>query len=86
MPLARWLLALPEERLELISADAGLIEAGLGGTRFEGASITVAPRALAGAISRIALERFRQGLAVDPAEVDANYVRRSDAELFWKDT
>lgn len=40
-----------------------------------------APRALAGAIAQIASERE----ARDPAALDANYVRRSDAELFWKD-
>ena len=47
----------------------------------------VAPgsRALAGALGRIALGEFAKGHAVDPSEVDANYVRRSDAELFWKE-
>ena len=40
---------------------------------------------LAGAIGRIAAARFAAGLAVDAAEIDANYVRRSDAELLWKD-
>ncbi len=44
-----------------------------------------APRALAGAIARIAARRFSQGLARDPAQIDANYVRRSDAELLWRD-
>jgi tRNA threonylcarbamoyladenosine biosynthesis protein TsaB len=41
----------------------------------------VAPRALAGAIAQIACEREPQ----DPASLDANYVRRSDAELFLKE-
>jgi hypothetical protein len=41
---------------------------------------------LASAIARIAAGRFAQGLAQDPAEIDANYVRRSDAELMWRDT
>ena len=45
-----------------------------------------APRALAGAIAQIAARRFSLGLAQDPAEIDANYVRRSDAELFWKES
>ncbi len=81
MPLERWLATLPAEPLEFISADVALLAAAP-----EGCSITEAPRALAGAIGRIALDRFRRGLAVDPAEVDANYVRRSDAELFWKET
>jgi tRNA threonylcarbamoyladenosine biosynthesis protein TsaB len=42
-------------------------------------------RVLAGAIARIASLRFAAGLAQDPAEIDANYVRRSDAELLWRD-
>jgi len=40
-------------------------------------------RALAGAIGQIA--GSHPELARDPAEIDANYVRRSDAELLWKD-
>lgn len=43
------------------------------------------PRLLAGAVGRIAWERFQAGLASDPAAVDANYVRRSDAEMMWKE-
>jgi len=42
-------------------------------------------RSLAGAIASIAQSRFAAGLAKDPAEIDANYVRRSDAELLWRD-
>ena len=44
-----------------------------------------APRALAAAIGHIAWDDFNAGRSSDPAEIDANYVRRSDAELFWKD-
>jgi tRNA threonylcarbamoyladenosine biosynthesis protein TsaB len=47
--------------------------------------ITHVPKQLAGAIARIASARFQAGLAQDPAEVDANYVRRSDAEMMWRD-
>lgn len=47
--------------------------------------ITDAPKLLAGAIAKIAAGRFEAGLAQDPAEIDANYVRRSDAELMWRD-
>lgn len=39
-----------------------------------------APRKLAGAIAKIA-----PAVMQDPAALDANYVRRSDAELFWKE-
>ncbi len=42
-------------------------------------------RLLAGAIGTIAAREFAAGRALDPAMVDANYVRRSDAELLWKD-
>jgi tRNA threonylcarbamoyladenosine biosynthesis protein TsaB len=38
------------------------------------------PRELAAAIARIAPSE-----AADPAALDANYIRRSDAELFWKE-
>jgi tRNA threonylcarbamoyl adenosine modification protein YeaZ len=43
------------------------------------------PRTLAAAVARIASERFVAGRSVDPAALDANYVRRSDAELSWKE-
>jgi tRNA threonylcarbamoyladenosine biosynthesis protein TsaB len=46
-----------------------------------GRQIVIAPRALAGAIGKIAA-RGEGGL---PEDIDANYVRRSDAELFWTD-
>jgi len=39
---------------------------------------------LAVAIGRVAEGRARQGLFTDSIELDANYVRRSDAEIFWK--
>jgi tRNA threonylcarbamoyladenosine biosynthesis protein TsaB len=40
----------------------------------------IEPRPIAGAIARIAPGRMQ-----DPAALDANYVRRSDAELRWKE-
>jgi hypothetical protein len=44
------------------------------------ARIVIAPEALAAAIGRLA------GAGGDPAALDANYVRRSDAELLWKES
>jgi tRNA threonylcarbamoyladenosine biosynthesis protein TsaB len=85
MKFPQWLETLPSGSIELISTDFSPFRAALAGTRFAGATVIEAPRALAGAIARIAFAKFRQGLAVDPAAVDANYVRRSDAELLWKD-
>jgi tRNA threonylcarbamoyladenosine biosynthesis protein TsaB len=43
------------------------------------------PRPLAAAIARIAIRRATHGHAQDPAAIEANYVRRSDAELLWKE-
>ncbi|MDQ6758941.1 MAG: tRNA (adenosine(37)-N6)-threonylcarbamoyltransferase complex dimerization subunit type 1 TsaB [Acidobacteriota bacterium] len=43
-----------------------------------------APLALAVAVGQIAWRRMQAGQAHDPAALDANYVRRSDAELLWK--
>lgn len=50
-----------------------------------GEHVTTAPRELAAAIARIAREHWLRGDMGDPAGLDANYVRRSDAELFWKE-
>jgi tRNA threonylcarbamoyladenosine biosynthesis protein TsaB len=80
-----WLASLPEGDLEFVSTDLTPFRPALAGTRFEHARATQAPRALAGAVGLIAARRFAAGLALDPAEIDANYVRRSDAELFWKE-
>jgi tRNA threonylcarbamoyladenosine biosynthesis protein TsaB len=39
---------------------------------------------LATQIGKLAEERARNGQFSDPLALDANYVRRSDAEIFWK--
>ena len=39
---------------------------------------------LAPIIAEIAAERFRRGILADAVDLDANYVRRCDAEIFWK--
>ncbi len=69
-PLERWLDSLPPGA-EIVTTAPELL-----GER----AATLAPRALAAAIGRLAA-----GELADPAALDANYVRRSDAELFWKE-
>ena len=83
--LPEWLASLPEGRIEFLSTDFAPFRPALAGTRFEASKVTDAPRALAGAVGRLAAGRLAQGLAEDPASVDASYVRRSDAELQWSD-
>ena len=74
-PLAAWLATLPEDVAEFISPD---LEPPLPVS----AKLVKAPRALAGIVAQVAAERLARGDRGDPAAIDANYVRRSDAELF----
>ena len=85
MPFPEWLRSLPEGSLEFVALDFSPFAAALEGTRFAGAAVTTAPRALASAVGRIAGERWRAGEVGDSAGIEANYVRRSDAELFWRE-
>jgi tRNA threonylcarbamoyladenosine biosynthesis protein TsaB len=79
-PFERFLASLPAREIEWIATGFDTL-AGLPA----GVRRIVAPRAIAGVIARIAIRRAAAGLALDPAAIDANYVRRSDAELFWKE-
>ncbi|MBV9764261.1 MAG: tRNA (adenosine(37)-N6)-threonylcarbamoyltransferase complex dimerization subunit type 1 TsaB [Acidobacteriaceae bacterium] len=73
-----WLETLHEPVYQFISPAASLK---LDGTRFAAMPFVQAPNNLAAAIAECAENR----VPTDPAVLDANYVRRSDAELFWKD-
>jgi tRNA threonylcarbamoyladenosine biosynthesis protein TsaB len=77
-PYERWLASLPQGVGEFISADLELPPP-------PAAALVKAPRAIAAAVACIARERLSRGDSGDPAAIDANYVRRSDAELFWKE-
>jgi tRNA threonylcarbamoyladenosine biosynthesis protein TsaB len=50
-----------------------------------GLSLVTVSRALAAPIAGLAARAFASGQALPPEAVDANYIRRSDAELKWKD-
>ena len=79
--LTAWLESL-EGQVEFVTSDPGF---NLSTTRFARAPVVLAPRNLASAVAKIAFARWQRGLALMPEALDANYVRRSDAELFWKD-
>lgn len=83
MKFPDWLESLPGGDIEFITPTPSLFAAAIAASRHSGAPVRESPRALAGAIGRIAADAYARGLAQDPAAVDANYVRRSDAELFW---
>ncbi len=78
--LADFLAILPAADLELIAPDFAPF-----GDALPPAPRVTAGHVLAGQVVRIAAERLARGEARDPAALDANYVRRSDAELFWKE-
>lgn len=74
LSLPAWLRDLPPEA-ELLTPDPAPFLAALAPR-----GVTRTPRALAAAIGRLAHGRWQ-----DPAALDANYVRRSDAELHWRE-
>ena len=82
MPFRAWLETLPPGEIEFVSTDFSPFRTAIENTRFAGAPAREAPRALAAAVGRIAASRWARGRLEDPATLDANYVRRSDAELF----
>jgi tRNA threonylcarbamoyladenosine biosynthesis protein TsaB len=83
-PFQKFLTLLPEREIEWISQDFTPFLPALAGTRFERNPVIEAPRAIAGAIAKIAIRRAAEGLAQESAAIEANYVRRSDAELLYR--
>jgi len=78
-PFRAWLESLPAGDIEIITNGFPL------GEEAPGLPVLEAPRWLAGAVGHIAAARLAAGAGQDPAQIDANYVRRSDAELAWID-
>lgn len=85
MKFSAWLTTLNLPEYEFISHGWSELRLVLEGTRFAEMPLTEAPRPLAAAIARCAEADGQCGLWTDPAALDANYVRRCDAEFFWKD-
>jgi len=81
MKFPEWLKTLPADGFEFVATDFSPFHAHVG----HSLPVVTAPRALAAAIGQIAWAEYQAGRAQDPSEIDANYVRRSDAELFWKE-
>jgi tRNA threonylcarbamoyladenosine biosynthesis protein TsaB len=83
LPFPKFLALLPEREIEWISQDFAPFLPALAGTRFERDRVVDAPRAMAAALAGIAIRRASEGLTQDPAAIEANYVRRSDAEVLY---
>jgi tRNA threonylcarbamoyladenosine biosynthesis protein TsaB len=76
VPFPKWLSIATVQPEEIISPEFSAFHASFGLQ-----APVIEQRTIAAAIARIAMREP----AVDPALLDANYVRRSDAELFWTD-
>ncbi|MBI4459168.1 MAG: hypothetical protein HY648_03790, partial [Acidobacteria bacterium] len=48
-------------------------------------AVVIVTPCVAGVVAQIASAGLRKGRGLPASEVDANYVRASDAELFWKE-
>jgi tRNA threonylcarbamoyladenosine biosynthesis protein TsaB len=64
----------------LVTPDAIVVEF----ARSRGAQVRFVERPGAAVIARIGLRRIAAGETVSPEQLDANYIRRSDAEIFSK--
>jgi len=75
------------ERVQWISLDPALFDGvpGWNETEKSGAKMILSADGLAAGVAELGEERAREGKFTDPLVLDANYVRRSDAEIFWKD-
>jgi tRNA threonylcarbamoyladenosine biosynthesis protein TsaB len=85
LKFSAWLDTLSLPSYEFIWISGAPFRSALEGTRFAQMPFVEVPRSLAAAVARCAEIDGQSGKWLDPAALDANYVRRSDAELFWKD-
>ncbi len=84
-PLTTWLEHLPPHDYEFITLAGSPFRAATEGTPFAAMKWIEASQSLAGAVALCAEKDLADGHTVDALVADANYVRRSDAELLWKD-
>jgi tRNA threonylcarbamoyladenosine biosynthesis protein TsaB len=88
-PWADFLALVGEREMTFVSTDAALFEAAgaapLDGNSRAGWRRMAVSALLATPIALIAAARLREGLALAPEAVDANYVRRADAKGNWQD-
>lgn len=83
-PLGRFLEQVAGCDVEFVTRQADWLRRLLADTGYKQGHIHEAPAALSAAIGRCAWRDIAAGTSGDPALLDANYVRRSDAELFWR--
>jgi tRNA threonylcarbamoyladenosine biosynthesis protein TsaB len=76
-----------EETVQWATLDPGLLQSAPGWKKRaeRGESPVVCRKGLAAGVAELSEELARRQEASDALHLDANYVRRSEAEIFWKD-
>jgi tRNA threonylcarbamoyladenosine biosynthesis protein TsaB len=74
-----------EQALALVTPTPGAIQVALDASAFRGRPVETVSPLLAGVIGRLGYRRAARGESGDALALDANYVRRPDAEVKWKD-
>jgi tRNA threonylcarbamoyladenosine biosynthesis protein TsaB len=74
-----------EGAFTIVTPDAGIAAQAMLELKPGSAEVATVSSVLAPFIGRIGYERALQGRLSDALTLDANYVRRSDAEMHWKD-
>jgi tRNA threonylcarbamoyladenosine biosynthesis protein TsaB len=70
--------------LVFVTPTPEVLAAPLAASPFRGKAVEQVSTVLAPVIGRLGLSQARRGQLVDALHLDANYIRRSDAELHWK--
>ena len=88
-PWEDFLRLVGDREVSFLSPDPAMFQAG-GAAPIETRGLAryptgTASTCLAEAVAQVAARRFAEGQAVPPEAVDANYIRRPDAELKWRD-
>ncbi len=73
-----------DERVVFASPTPHVLTEALANSRLQGSLVQQVPAMLAPTVGWLAWLKARRGETVDALTLDANYIRRSDAELLWK--
>ena len=72
--------------VSFVTPSLDLITSSIENSALRGSSIDTVSEDLAPWIGKIGRQLFLSGDVVDSLSLDANYVRRSDAESYWKES
>jgi hypothetical protein len=73
-------------QVSIVSPTPDILRASLSGSAYQDLPIEKVSEDLAPWIGVLAFDMAQRGETVTALALDANYIRRSDAELYWKDS